>query len=145
MWREIQALSLDHVRKQSVMQRAAYHCGYLYAVDLTSDNLVKVRDLTQEASVQWFDLGLELGLKVTTLDIIEANHSQDVRVCFRKMLSEWLKMVNPPPTWEALIAALKKDSVGLPNVAKKVEEACGIVHSDTSSASADVNNATGQC
>ena len=139
MWRKIQALSLDHVRKQSVMQRATYHYGYLYAVDLISDNLVKVRDLTKEASIQWFDLGLELGLKERTLRIIEANHSQDVRVRFREMLSEWLKMVNPPPTWEALIAALKKDSVGLSNVAEKVEEQCSVIDCGIKS---DSTNAT---
>ena len=98
------------------------------AVDLISDNLAKVRDLIHDASESWFNLGSELGLKQTTLLFIETNNF-DVWSRFQTMLFEWLK-INPPPTWEALIAALKKDSVGLSNVAKIVEKECGAVDSE---------------
>ena len=105
-------------------------CNFsFYAVNLVSDNLVKIRDLIREASESWFDLGLELGLKPAKLSSIESRYS-DAKACFRCMLLEWLKMINPPPTWEALIAALKNDNVGLPSVANKVEERCGVVDSE---------------
>ena len=102
----------------------------MFAVALVPDNLVKVRDLVKEATSRWFDLGLELSLKESDLEVIKANDS-DTGGRFTAVLYTWLKMVSPPPTWEALIAALKKDSVGLPNVANKVEEVCGVAGSST--------------
>ena len=108
--------------------------------------------MIHEASESWFDLGLELGLKPSTLTSIEARYCgtklccrySDVRSCFRCVLLEWLNMTTPPPTWEALIAALKKDSVGLVNVANQVEEQCSVVEcgikSDSTSAT---SSATG--
>lgn len=39
-----------------------------------------------------------------------------------EMLSVWLKMTNPPPTWEALVTALQMPTVAYPDIAKKVEE-----------------------
>ena len=79
---------------------------------------------------------MELGLDETTLKAIEVTYHGDVDVCFREMLSKWLK-TDPPPTWEALIAALKKDCIGYPDVIKKVNRACGLdlVDSETSSSS----------
>ena len=44
--------------------------------------------------------------------------------CFREMLSEWLKTIDP--TWEELIAALVQPSVGCGHVAAKVKKEQGI-------------------
>ena len=96
---------------------------------LISDNLADVRELTSEATPRWKELGLQLKLKPTSLDVI-AMDSHDTRECFREMLREWLRMADPSPTWEALITALKSESVGLRDLARKVERACGIKTKD---------------
>ena len=72
---------------------------------------------------------MQLKLKPMSLDIIE-NDFHYSRDCYRETVREWLSMVDPSPTWEALIAALKSQSVGLRDLARKVERACGVKTSD---------------
>ena len=93
----------------------------VHAVTLTTKDLAKVRRLTFDACDKWHSFGLELGLRVTTLDIIRQtyNRSEDQ---FTEMLSKWLRMTDPPPTWETLIAALKERTMGLHDVAERVKK-----------------------
>ena len=97
-----------------------------YIVDLVSDNLPKVRALIHNACTKWYDLGLELGVEKVTLDIIRTNYHDETETCFREMLSEWLNMIDPRPSWEALIAALKQPYIGHEELAKKVRKEQGI-------------------
>ena len=96
-------------------------------------NLKQVLNLSSEATTKWCELGLELELKYSQLEVIRVNHRQDVKSCFREMLHNWLNRADPPPTWEALIEALKADSVGLPAVARTIEKACVHVEKTTPS------------
>ena len=64
---------------------------------------------------------MELGQQVSTLDSIEAKYGGDTPKCFRQVLKEWLKGVNPPPTWQAMANALKKPTVGQYYVAEQVQ------------------------
>ena len=91
-----------------------------------SENLPKVRNLLWDASPDWFDLGLELRVSLTTLKVIEQDNREVTKRCFTDMLSEWLKMINPLPSWEGLIAALNQPSIGHAKLAAKVEEEIGI-------------------
>lgn len=93
------------------------------AVNLVPNDLAKVRHLTREACTKWYSLGLELGLSVMTLDIIKQNNTR-VEDRFTKMLSTWLKMTDPPPTWEGLTTALRRPFVEYPNIAERVEAEC---------------------
>ena len=99
-----------------------FHCTL--AVDLTSGNLSKLRNLIWGACPDWFDLGLELGVEETTLRVIKQNNPEATKQCFTDMLSEWLKMANP--SWEGLIAALEQPSVGHEELARKVEAEIGV-------------------
>ena len=104
---------------------------FVHTVDLVPDNIAKVRRLLWDASPDWLDLGLELGVNPTTLRIIRHDNHDVVKHCFTDMLSEWLKMIDPHPSWEGLISALKQPSVGCKGVAKAVEKEIGIsVESD---------------
>ena len=60
-------------------------------------------------------------MKVTDLDAIEENNRGNVEKCFSKMLILWLRRVNPPPTWSAMVEALKEPTVGLEDLAEEVE------------------------
>lgn len=93
-----------------------------------------MRELIDDATDKWYDLGLELHLRERTLKAIKANEN-DVHDRFREMISAWLHEDGPPPTWDALIIALKKRSVRLTDVANKVEEACRVGGYGTSGAS----------
>ena len=72
----------------------------------------------------------------TTLRIIGHDDHDVVKRCFTDMLTEWLKMIDPKPSWEGLIAALKQPSVGHKDVAKAVEKEIGksVEYDDTDEA-----------
>ena len=55
--------------------------------------------------VEWFDLGLQLGLPSATLGLIAADNIKDIKSQRRAMLSEWLKY-DTAASWEKLAAAL---------------------------------------
>ena len=100
------------------------------AVDLVSGNLGKVQDLIWDARPKWFNLGLNLNIDQATLTAIKQSNS-NVDDCFRDMLLEWLKSVEPP--WEELLVALRKRSVGHKQLAKKIARKFNIsIESDDS-------------
>ena len=93
----------------------------VHAVTLTTNDLAKVHHLTFDACDKWYSFGLELGLSPTTLHIVQRNF-QTVEDRFTDMLERWLRMTNPPPTWERLAEALSVRIIGLPDVAEQVKE-----------------------
>ena len=69
----------------------------------------------------WYNIGLELNILHTTLDCFIQTHS-DPSVLMREMLKHWLDTaVDPPPTWEAVITALRSPIVDRKNVAERLE------------------------
>ena len=87
---------------------------------MTIRNLRTVQRAVWEARPQWYNIGLELYLRVGDLDVIRANHDNMPEDCFREMLVHWLKRVDPPPTWSALVAALGSWNVGYEDLAEHV-------------------------
>ena len=59
-------------------------------------------------------------MDVTDLDAIKKDY-ENVNEYFSEMLTLWLKRVNPPPTWSALVGALKEPAVGFEELAERVE------------------------
>lgn len=110
-----------------------YHYSFV-PVDLVSDNLSKLKNLLWDASPDWYGLGLELGIHETALKVIKRDNPNDTAQCFTDMLSKWLMIVAPKPTWEGLIAALKQPSIKHRELAKKVKKELGI---DTGSDDSD--------
>jgi hypothetical protein len=96
-----------------------------FAVDLVPANLPKLLNLLSNASPEWFALGLQLGVDQTTLRVIEQDNHHVTRRCFTDMLSEWLKMIDPLPSWVGLVAALQQPSLGHHHVAKVVKKELG--------------------
>ena len=66
----------------------------------------------------WY-IGLQLGLASTVLEGIEHQYARTEDM-LRAMLKEWLKQVDPVPTWVALIRALKSKTVKEPSLAEKL-------------------------
>ena len=88
---------------------------------MTVRDLKTVRKAVWDARTKWLDIGLELDLNITDLDAIDAEHHGDIGSCFMKMLTLWLKQVDPPPTWSAMIDALKEPIIGFKHLGEEVE------------------------
>lgn len=56
---------------------------------------------------KWKTIGTLLGIENYILENIKHNE-KEADDCLQRMLSKWLKLVNPPPTWRNLIDAVKK-------------------------------------
>ena len=80
-----------------------------------------------DARSRWFDLGFQLEIEYTELEVIKMSNS-DAYACFRKMLSTWLKMIDPPPSWECLMTALEHDSVKCGDLAESIRRRFGILN-----------------
>ena len=100
---------------------------FFHSVHLVHDNLKKVCDLVWDARSRWCDLGFQLDIKLNDLKVIEKD-CNDVNSCFREMLSTWLRMIDPPPSWEGLMTALEHDSVKCGDLAESIRERFGILN-----------------
>ena len=87
---------------------------------VVSLDLKTVSNALWDARCQWYDIGIELDLKESTLDAIETNYQGKVERCFRKVLSEWLSCAMPQPSWGALVKALESNAVNHCNLAAKI-------------------------
>ena len=88
---------------------------------LTSGDLKKVLDSLWEARTKWFHIGIQLDMKTSDLKVIK-NDYDEAGLCFTEMLTDWLKRMNPPPTWEALVDALKSRTVGYEQLADTIQK-----------------------
>ena len=88
---------------------------------LSVDDLAAVQRKLYDVNTKWYNLGLELGLRPPTLDSIKTNYSGDPSQCFCQVLNEWLKGVNPLPTWQAMANALKSPTVAHYHLAEQIQ------------------------
>ena len=51
---------------------------------------------------------------------------KDVDACYIEMLSTWLKMIDPQPSWDGLLTALEHDFVQCGDLADQIRENYGI-------------------
>ena len=56
---------------------------------------------------KWEDIGIYLEFPTATLQAIAAEHQLDPHSCLIGMLEVWLKRVDLPPTWSAIIEAVE--------------------------------------
>lgn len=66
-----------------------------------------LNELSSRVAARWEDIGSSLQLEPGLLEIIRKDNPSDCRACFREMLKEWMKQVDPLPTWSAIIKAVK--------------------------------------
>ena len=93
--------------------------GGTYACDSAARKLSikEVQRAAWDARSKWYNIGLELNIDQGTLDVIEGDGKSTDKQ-FRAMLTTWLKMVDPRPTWEALAEALRSPTVGYEHLAE---------------------------
>ena len=105
------------------------------AVELIPDNLKKLCNLLTNTRPKWFELGFQLDIQLTELKIIKIN-CKDVDVCYIEMLSTWLKMIDPQPSWDGLLTALEHDSVKCGKLSDGLREKYGIPRQPTTTSAA---------
>jgi hypothetical protein len=66
---------------------------------------VLLKVLLSKVSADWEDIGLALDLNEGQLRAIGSDHHESDK-CFREMLKLWLRQVEPPPTWSAIVEAI---------------------------------------
>ena len=65
----------------------------------------KLKDLVLVRAVEWYDLGLQLGVENAELKVIQKNNLGDLRACRREMFEAWLR-ITPSPSYQQLVEAL---------------------------------------
>ena len=86
------------------------------------DSFVPVLRELSEITDKWFELGLVLELKDSTLKGIKTDNTA-VHECKREMVRSWLQKKDKcTPSWQALVAALKDPLVEHPVVAEKIKQ-----------------------
>ena len=88
---------------------------------MTISDLETIHQAVRDARAEWFNIGLELGLSIFKLNKIEGLHDRRVDECFSEMLTVWLQQLDPPPTWSALIGALRSPTVRYKELAKHLK------------------------
>ena len=78
-----------------------------------------LEELTDICGSEWFNLGIKLGVKHSTLTDIEASHRGDVQRCKTEMLCAWLKS-GPTNPWKKLATTL--ECMGNKVLAQKILE-----------------------
>ena len=87
-------------------------------VYLTEPSLKALLRELHPVRASWYNIGLELDIPHTELDYLEQNYSDQLR----EVLKYWLKTaVDPPPTWEAVVIALRSPSVNEKSIAAQLE------------------------
>ena len=87
---------------------------------LAIEDLKQVLDKVWDARVKWYEIGLGIKIRSTDLDAIGKRHRDDPDVCFRELLSTWLKQASPKPTWALLADALKSRPVGFEQLSEEL-------------------------
>ena len=65
------------------------------------------RYVTYKFAVEWYNIGIELGLEPNVLKIIEKDcDKQGIVPCFQRTLEKWLNSNNDTATWKNLEVAL---------------------------------------
>ena len=92
------------------------------------EDCIVILEELETVAHRWYDIGLSLGFKSSTLDSIKSK-GQDVHELLRNMIIEWLKMSYNverfgPPTWRRIAEAVRANSGGknpalADNLAKK--------------------------
>ena len=85
---------------------------------LTISNISKVLENVWDARQKWYNIGIQLKLKTSDLDVIRLPGNPSPDECVVEMLKFWLRRGGA--TWEALIDALKHKTVGYPILANQI-------------------------
>ena len=80
-----------------------------------------IQNAIYDARPKWYDIGIGLHIDVSTLKTIETKYS-NTKDCLCEVITEWLKAVDPKPTWRALVGVLRTPVVDEQQLAAELEK-----------------------
>ena len=80
------------------------------------------RSVLHPVRAKWRNIGIELEIDIGTLDSIEKSFHFDHTECLSRMLENWLKQTDPPPSWDAIVEALESGPVGEGHLAEQIKQ-----------------------
>ena len=95
--------------------------SFLCAGILTTKYLGTVQAALWDARPKWYNIGIQLGIDVTDLDVIRDRNMKNADECITEMLVNWLRNASYPPTWDYIVKALQSPTINLPQIAETIE------------------------
>ena len=93
----------------------------MFLFTCTEPTLKALLNELHSVRLKWYNIGLELDIPYTELNCFRKMYS-DPSDSLREVLICWLKTaVDPPPSWEAVVSALRSLIVNEMNVAAQLE------------------------
>ena len=77
-----------------------------------------LKELYTKAASKWEDRGLVLEIEPESLESLKTAENSTPQSRLREMLKIWLKKINPPPSWSAIVDAL--ECLGVEDVAQRL-------------------------
>ena len=71
----------------------------IFFVEIKPHELYFQRLFVKKCAIRWWNIGLSLGMSTDELNIIQANHPNDVTDCCTVMFRKWLE-IDIEATWE---------------------------------------------
>ena len=93
-----------------------------------------------DARPKWYNIGIQLKMTISDLDSIKITNMANPDVCFTELLIQWLRRRSPPPTWSAIVKALRSPTVGYSHMADKIQNSDS--DTETEQASVSTNSQT---
>lgn len=91
----------------------------LNATILTDKDLRSALNTTWSAKCQWYNIGLNLGIDPSTLDIIRLEEGDKAKDCLTRVLLCWLRSAGEK-SWAVLQEAVRDFKVGYVSVAEDI-------------------------
>ena len=103
------------------LRSALYLHTNFFLLAHTEPTLLDLLEELYPVCTSWYYIGLRLHVQHTTLDRFKQMYTDPLEL-MREMLKHWLKTaIDPHPTWEAVVRALRSPLVNEKNVAEQLE------------------------
>ena len=104
------------------MNRVSFLIDLFFSDVLSITDLAKVLRAVYDARTKWYNIGLELKIMPSDLDVIRFEYHDNPSECFRELLSRWLRRGDPKPTWVVLAYALESPTVGFRTLSEEMKQ-----------------------
>ena len=96
----------------------------MFLFTFTEPTLKTLLNELHSVRTNWYNIGLELDIPYTELNCFRKMYS-DPSDSLREVLIYWLQTnIDPPPTWDAVVTALRSPLVNEKNMATQLESKC---------------------
>ena len=97
-------------------------CYYIRCTgSLTPADLATLQNALYEVRDKWYHLGVQLKVPISDLRAIRTQFRDNPDDSLLEMLSVWLSITTPSPTWQTVVDALCCASIGRQKIAENIQ------------------------